>query len=79
MTKKIEITWIDDYYDCEQCGGAGASGAVVKVDGETVVDMTPQAHCFGGVDYSENQVFLALLGALGYEVKQVDGPIWEDE
>lgn len=67
---KIEIEWISDSNDCETCGGGYASGAVVKFDGDVVVDMTPHAHCFDSVDYSADQVHAAILDLLGHEVIQ---------
>lgn len=64
----IEIVWISDYYDCDQCGGAGADGGIVKIDGEIVVDMTPKAHCYGGTSYSQDQVYAELFKHLGFNV-----------
>ena len=79
MKPLVKITWLDDYYDCEQCGGAGASGATVELNGKVILDMSPQAHCFGGISYSENQVFIALIKALGYDYVEGDsGSIWGD-
>jgi hypothetical protein len=65
---KIEIEWISDSHDCETCGGSYAEGAVVKFDGDVVVDMTPFAHCFDSVNFTSDQVHSAILELLGHEV-----------
>lgn len=51
--KNIKITHISDSMGCETCGSSYASGYRIEIDGELVVDKTPSAHCYDGVDYSE--------------------------
>ncbi len=50
---KYKIESLSDSYDCECCGSNFASGYLfVNIEtGETVIDMTPMASCFGGDDY----------------------------
>lgn len=67
MTVEINIEWLSDYTDCECCGGSGAEGAIVTI-GEDVIDMTPYAHCYNSVYYSESQVYNAILKHLGFVV-----------
>lgn len=67
---KIEIEWMSDDTDCETCGSSWATGAVVKIDGEVVIDMTPAAACYDGVSYEESQVYAALLKHLGHEIQE---------
>jgi hypothetical protein len=64
--KLIEIEWLSDVYDCETCGSDWADGAIVKFDGEVVIDMTPVAHCYDGVSFSQDQVYAAILEKLGH-------------
>lgn len=65
---KIEINWISDVTDCETCGSSYAEGAVVKFDGEVVIDMTPCAACYDGTSFDSSEVYAAILAQLGHEV-----------
>lgn len=69
--KEITIEWLEDTYECEDCGMSWAEGAIVKLDGETILEMPPLAHCYGGADYSETDVYKAILVELGYGVTEV--------
>ncbi len=66
---KIEIEWLSDSVDCETCGGNWAEGAIVKVDGEVVLDLSPAAACCSAVSYSETEVWTKVLEHLGHEVE----------
>jgi len=61
----IEIRWLKDSYECDDCGLSVADGAVVVIDGEEAVDMTPCAHCYDGSDYDESEVYRAILERFG--------------
>jgi hypothetical protein len=63
----INLEWITDYTDCETCGGSYAEGAVVTID-EHVIDMAPFATCCSPVNYSNSQVYNAILEHLGHKV-----------
>lgn len=83
----IDITWLDDYYDCETCGGGGAEGGRVHINGVCVVDMEPSAHCYDSTSYSQYQVYEALFQHLGlvtefkemYERARYNEDIFKDE
>lgn len=64
----IEIQWLTDENDCDTCGPCYAEGAKVLLNGEPLLDLIPAAACFNGDDYSSSEVFLRILGELGYEV-----------
>lgn len=64
----IEIEWLSDDFDCDTCGGSWAEGAIVRFDGEVVIDMTPVAHCYGGDSYSQDMVYTAILEKLGHVI-----------
>jgi hypothetical protein len=66
---KIKIEWLSDDYDCEQCGGAWASGAKVTFEDGSSFELTPVASCFGGEDYTADDVFIAILKHLGHDVE----------
>ena len=65
---QIDIEWLDDSSDCDTCGCSYAEGAVVKIDGEVTLDLTPSAHCFGGVNHDREDVFYRILQHLGHTV-----------
>jgi hypothetical protein len=76
---KIEIEWLTDCYDaCETCGSSYAEGAKVYVDGALTIDMSPSAHCFGGANYYQSDVYDAILKWLGHEVAERCDPITSD-
>lgn len=79
--RQLEVTLLEDHHDCETCGSAFAQGALVRLNGEVVVDRTPCAHCFGDKSYPLDQVLCEALERLGYEVKVVPStpPQGEDE
>ena len=64
----IETEWLDDSYDCETCGPSYADGAIVKIGGAVALDLTPHAHCYSGSNYSQSDVYKAILEHLGYQV-----------
>lgn len=66
----IEIEWLWDEQDCELCGWTCSKGAIVKLNGEAIIRLEPVAHCYNGVDYSEEFVYKKILDYLGYEIKE---------
>lgn len=62
----IEINWLSDYYDCDQagCSGGYSEGAIVKVDGNTILELIPKAHCFGGDHWDRDAVYILLIQKL---------------
>lgn len=62
----IEIEWLSDYSDCDQagCSGGYSEGAIVKVDGNTILELIPKAHCFGGDSWDKEDVWAKILEKL---------------
>jgi hypothetical protein len=71
-SKKIEIRWIVDSYDCETCGGSSAEGAIVTLNGEEILRLEPLAHCYNSIEFSQEDVYKKLLETLGYEVTEIN-------
>lgn len=65
---KIEIEWLSDSNECDQCGGNWAEGAVVRIDGKLAIELIPHAGCTGGDNYDERDVFTLILDRLGFEL-----------
>lgn len=65
----IKIEWLHDSYDCELCGSSYAEGAKVFIDGTLVLDLEPAAHCYGGANYSESEVYERVLKHLGHTIE----------
>jgi hypothetical protein len=62
----IEINWLSDSSDCDQagCSGGWSEGAIVKVDGNTILELIPKAHCFGGDHWDKDDVWTKILEKL---------------
>lgn len=69
---KIKIEWLTDFHDCETCGGAYASGAIVEIDDDVVIDLAPVAACFGGRDYTADEVYARIFNHLGHELENIE-------
>lgn len=65
---KIEIQWLDDHYDCDDCGSSWAEGALVKFDGEIALNLAPHAHCYDSISYDRDTVYEMILKELGHTV-----------
>lgn len=63
---EISIEWLSDCHQCETCGSSYAEGAVVSIDGAVAIEMRPTAHCFGGKNYDQAEVFERILKHLGH-------------
>lgn len=66
----IHIRWLYDSMHCEACGTACAEGAEVTLDGQPLVTLKPVAACVDEVSWSEEEVFRAILHALGHEITE---------
>ena len=75
MTKKIEITWLSDSYECDDCGGSYAEGANVKIDGISYPELQfePVAYCYDAESFTTGEVFEKILNHLGFSVYQDHG------
>lgn len=65
---KLEIEFLHDDYDCDDCGYSYSEGCRVHLDGNLILELNPVAHCFGGIHYDTNEMYNLLLEKLGYEV-----------
>lgn len=70
---KIKIKWLYDDYDCDQCGGASAEGALVTFEDGQKLHLKPVAHCFGGESWTECEVYESILNALGHSLEYAHG------
>lgn len=74
----IEIEWITDHYDCDDCGPSYAEGAIVKIDGLEEIDLTPGAACYGGTHYTKEEVYRRILEALGHTFIETESSMGND-
>ncbi len=65
----IEIEWTSKHHDCDTCGINSAYGAVVRMNGEVIIELIPEANCYGGTSFYEEDVFKIIFKHLGYKVK----------
>ena len=64
----LDITWLTNDYECEDCGCSSAYGALVTLDGDLLLHLEPSAHCFGGSSWDEEEVYRMVLEKLGYTI-----------
>ena len=69
----IRIEWLYDSTDCDQagCSGGYAEGAKVYFDDKLTLDLSPEASCFGGVNYNHQDVLSLILDELGHKLVEV--------
>tara|TARA_R100000951_G_scaffold72516_2_gene61145 strand:+ start:2162 stop:2398 length:237 start_codon:yes stop_codon:yes gene_type:complete len=67
---EIKITWIEDEYDCDDCGTSYASGAIVDIDDKPLLVLRPSAHCFADTHYTEGEVYKKILEKLKFTVNE---------
>lgn len=68
LSSEIKIEWLDDDSDCDDCGAMYAHGAKVYRGEDLILDMSPAAACYDGDDYTDRQVYDAILEKLGFIV-----------
>lgn len=68
----IEIDWSTDTCECKICGVSWAEGAVVKIDGKVVFDKPAIAHCYDDQHTEREDVYMAILEALGHTIVEVN-------
>lgn len=66
---KIKVETLTDSWDCDTCGFFDAYGAKVYFDDNLVIDMPPTAHCHAGDNYTDEDIFKAILIKLGHTVE----------
>lgn len=64
----LEIEWSTDKCNCETCGTTWSTGAVVKYNGEIILNEPANASCFESVDIDEDNVLRALCNELNIDV-----------
>ena len=62
----IRIEWLTDSHTCETCGTSYAEGALVFIDGQLALDLSPTANCYDVEDYQPDVVFQRILKHLGH-------------
>lgn len=65
---KIRIERLSDDYECEDCGWSCAYGANVWFDDKLQLELKPVAHCFGGNEYTDEDIYKRILEELGHTV-----------
>lgn len=66
---KIKIEFHEDFYECETCGRAYASGAQVRFDDELVLSLEPIARCYDSKTWEESEIFEQVLNKLGHKLE----------
>jgi hypothetical protein len=69
---RIDIETNSDVHECETCGNSWAEGGAVIIDGVEVIRRDASAHCFGGTNYSDDELLVMALKKMGHDVF-VDG------
>lgn len=67
---QINIIWLSDTYDCDDCGTSWSDGAKVYLNGKKIIDFQPVAHCFGGSHWDRDSIYREILFQLGYKVEE---------
>jgi hypothetical protein len=78
VSNHISIEWITDHSDCDDCGPSYAEGAIVRIDGVEVLDLTPRASCYGGTHYTKEDVFRKIIESLGHTVEESETSTGDD-
>ena len=68
----IEIKWIFDDHDCDTCGNTWSSGAIIKFDGQEVMNLKPVASCFGGTHFDDTEVLRLIIEKLGHTITETN-------
>lgn len=65
----IKLERLCDDYECDDCGYSSAYGANVFIDGVLAIELKPSAHCFGGIDYTDEDIYKEILCKLGHTLE----------
>lgn len=65
---RLEIEWLYDYYECDQCGPSYADGAIVRLDNAVIMELIPKAHCYSSETWDYEDVYVGLLETFGFDV-----------
>lgn len=69
---RLAISWLEDDHECDTCGFSYASGAHVRLDGKTILELLPTAVCFDGDSWTREEVFRRILVHLGLTIQETD-------
>ena len=64
-----KIIYLTDSYDCETCGCNYAEGYQIYKDDDLVVDKSPVAHCYDGVNFDHTSAPFDILRLEGVVVE----------
>ena len=67
---ELKIEWNMDFYDCDICGPIWATGVIVYLDGEIILNDPAHASCFDSNELDYEDVLKALCKKL--EINVVD-------
>lgn len=65
---EYQVTYLQDTYDCETCGSSYADGYEIRKNGELVYTMKPVAHCYGGDNYTQDELVEWIVNDLGAKI-----------
>lgn len=66
---KLEIEWLYDHHECDQCGWSAAEGVVVRMDNKVILELIPKAACYSSDTWDAEEVYITLLEAFGFDVE----------
>lgn len=72
---QLEIEWLYDNYECDQCGPSFAEGAIVRLDNAVILELIPNAHCYSSVSWNAEEVFVELLEKFGFDVSMLESNV----
>lgn len=66
---KLEIEWLYDHHECDQCGWSAAEGAIVRLDNKVILELMPKAACYSSDTWDAEEIYVTLLEAFGFDVE----------
>lgn len=65
----ILIEVLDDWNECDQCGGGSEYGGRVLIDNVLVYEYVPNASCYSNEDVSEEDLIKIAIEHLGHKLE----------
>lgn len=65
QTHTVDIDWLTDTHECDDCGLSAATGATITIDGKEAVTLMPSAYCFNSDTWEHYMVLGVVLGEMG--------------
>ena len=69
---KVKIQRLEDYNECETCGGSSEEGGRIWIDDSLVWEYIPRAGCFDNRYYDLSDLMKIAFEKLGIELEVVD-------